>query len=53
MGSSGFLNIIRSGAARFVEQLVASSDNCEIITNYPGNHLISCRLPGCGVSYDD
>jgi Xaa-Pro dipeptidase len=38
-----------SGAARIEEELVVTKDGCEIITNYPSDHLISCGLPGCEV----
>ena len=38
-----------SGAARVEEELVVTKDGCEIITNYPSDHLISCGLPGCEV----
>jgi Xaa-Pro aminopeptidase len=38
-----------SGAARIEEMVVATRDGCEIITNYPSDHLISCGLPGCEV----
>ena len=38
-----------SGAARVEEELVVTADGCEIITNYPSDHLISCGLPGCEV----
>lgn len=36
-----------SGAARIEEEVVVTSDGCEIITNFPSDHLISCGLPGC------
>ena len=39
-----------SGAARIEEEVVVTKDGCEIITNYPSDHLISCGLPGCEVS---
>lgn len=38
-----------SGAARIEEMVVVTKDACEIITNYPSDHLISCGLPGCEV----
>ena len=38
-----------SGAARIEEEVVVTKDGCEIITNYPSDHLISCGLPGCEV----
>ena len=38
-----------SGAARIEEEIVVTKDSCEIITNYPSGHLISCGLPGCEV----
>ena len=38
-----------SGAARVEEEIVVTEDGCEIITNYPSDHLISCGLPGCEV----
>ena len=38
-----------SGAARVEEELVVTKNGCEIITNYPSDHLISCGLPGCEV----
>ena len=38
-----------SGAARIEEEIVVTKDGCEIITNYPSDHLISCGLPGCEV----
>lgn len=38
-----------SGAARIEEEVVVTRDGCEIITNYPSDHLISCGLPGCEV----
>jgi Xaa-Pro dipeptidase len=39
-----------SGAARIEEEIVVTREGCEIITNYPSDHLISCGLPGCEVS---
>lgn len=39
----------KSGAARIEEEVVVTKDGCEIITNYPSDHLISCGLPGCEV----
>lgn len=36
-----------SGAARIEEEVVVTKDGCEIITNFPSDHLISCGLPGC------
>ncbi len=36
-----------SGAARIEEEIVVTKDGCELITNYPSDHLISCGLPGC------
>ena len=36
-----------SGAARIEEEVVVTKDGCEVITNYPSDHLISCGLPGC------
>ena len=39
----------KSGAARIEEEVVVTNDGCEIITNYPSDHLISCGLPGCEV----
>mgnify|MGYP002835991836 CR=1 FL=1 len=36
-----------SGAARIEEEVVVTDDGCEIITNFPSDHLISCGLPGC------
>jgi len=39
-----------SGAARIEEEVVVTKDGCEVITNYPSDHLISCGLPGCEVS---
>ncbi|MCC6472238.1 MAG: aminopeptidase P family protein [Burkholderiales bacterium] len=38
-----------SGAARIEEEVVVTDDGCEIITNYPSDHLISCGLPGCEI----
>lgn len=38
-----------SGAARIEEEVVITKDGCEIITNYPSDHLISCGLPGCEI----
>ena len=38
-----------SGAARIEEEVVVTKDGCEIITNFPSDHLISCGLPGCDV----
>jgi len=38
-----------SGASRIEEEVVVTKDGCEIITNYPSDHLISCGLPGCEV----
>jgi Xaa-Pro dipeptidase len=38
-----------SGAARIEEQVVVTKDGCEIMTNFPSDHLISCGLPGCEV----
>lgn len=38
-----------SGAARIEEEVVVTKDGCEIITNFPSDHLISCGLPGCEV----
>jgi Xaa-Pro dipeptidase len=38
-----------SGAARIEEVVVVTKDSCEIITNYPSDHLISCGLPGSEV----
>jgi Xaa-Pro aminopeptidase len=38
-----------SGAARIEEEVFVTKDGCEIITNYPSDHLISCGLPGCEV----
>ena len=28
------------------EEVVVTEDGCEIITNFPSDHLISCGLPG-------
>ncbi|MBT6441327.1 MAG: aminopeptidase P family protein, partial [Alphaproteobacteria bacterium] len=39
-----------SGAARIEEEVVVTKDGCDIITNYPSDHLISCGLPGCEVT---
>ena len=36
-----------SGAARIEEEVLVTKNGCEIITNYPSDHLISCGLPGC------
>ena len=38
-----------SGAARIEEEVVVTMDGCEIIFNYPSDHLISCGMPGCEV----
>ncbi len=38
-----------SGAARIEEEVVVTRDGCEVITNFPSDHLISCGLPGCEV----
>ncbi|OGK79659.1 MAG: peptidase M24 [Candidatus Rokubacteria bacterium GWA2_70_23] len=38
-----------SGAARIEEMIVVTKDGCELITNYPSDHLISCGIPGCEV----
>jgi Xaa-Pro dipeptidase len=38
-----------SGAARIEEEVVVTKDGCEVITNFPADHLISCGLPGCEV----
>ncbi len=38
-----------SGAARIEELVVVTKDGCEVITNFPSDHLISCGLPGCEV----
>jgi len=38
-----------SGAARIEEEVVVTKDGCQIITNFPSDHLISCGLPGCEV----
>jgi len=38
-----------SGAARIEEEVVVTRNGCEIITNFPSDHLISCGLPGCEV----
>jgi Xaa-Pro dipeptidase len=40
----------RSGAARIEELVVVTADGCELITNFPSDHLISCGLPGCEVN---
>jgi Xaa-Pro dipeptidase len=40
----------RSGAARIEELVVVTKDGCELITNFPSDHLISCGLPGCEVN---
>ncbi len=39
-----------SGAARIEEEVVVTDDGCDIITNYPSDHLISCGLPGCEIN---
>ena len=39
-----------SGAARIEELVVVTKDGCELITNFPSDHLISCGLPGCEVN---
>ena len=39
-----------SGAARIEEEVVVTKDGCEVITNFPSDHLISCGLPGCEIS---
>ena len=31
------------------EHVTVTKDGCEIITNFPSDHLISCGLPGCEV----
>jgi Xaa-Pro aminopeptidase len=38
-----------SGAARIEEEVVVTEDGCQVITNFPSDHLISCGLPGCEV----
>ena len=38
-----------SGAARIEEEVVVTDTGCEIITNFPSDHLISCGLPGCEI----
>lgn len=38
-----------SGAARIEEEVVVTADGCQIITNFPSDHLISCGLPGCEI----
>jgi Xaa-Pro aminopeptidase len=38
-----------SGAARIEEEVVVTKNGCEVITNFPSDHLISCGLPGCEV----
>jgi Xaa-Pro dipeptidase len=38
-----------SGAARIEELVVVTTDGCDVITNFPSDHLISCGLPGCEV----
>jgi Xaa-Pro aminopeptidase len=38
-----------SGAARIEEQVAVTEGGCEIMTNFPSDHLISCGLPGCDV----
>jgi len=38
-----------SGAARIEEEVVVTKDGCEVIFNYPSDHLLSCGLPGCEV----
>ena len=38
-----------SGAARIEEEVVVTEDGCDIITNFPSDHLISCGLPGCEI----
>ena len=39
-----------SGAARIEELVVVTKYGCELITNFPSDHLISCGLPGCEVN---
>ena len=36
-----------SGAARIEEEILVTKKGCELLTNYPSDHLISCGLPGC------
>jgi Xaa-Pro aminopeptidase len=38
-----------SGAARIEEEIVVTKDGCELLTNYPSDHLISCGLPDCEI----
>jgi len=38
-----------SGAARIEEEVIVTENGCEIIFNYPSDHLVSCGLPGCEV----
>jgi Xaa-Pro dipeptidase len=38
-----------SGAARIEELVAVTKDGCQLITNFPSDHLISCGLPGCEV----
>lgn len=38
-----------SGAARIEEEVVVTKEGCQVITNFPSDHLISCGLPGCEV----
>lgn len=38
-----------SGAARIEEEVVVTETGCDIITNFPSDHLISCGLPGCEI----
>jgi Xaa-Pro aminopeptidase len=38
-----------SGAARIEEEVVVTAEGCQVITNFPSDHLISCGLPGCEV----
>ena len=40
---------VQSGAARIEEVVVVTDDGCDIITNFPSDHLISCGLPGCEI----